>query len=157
MNDRPPNLLDENQTHRLRDLVTEMVRCCEDRNLLETRRFSLPYAELKCLTLFQGEKYLTVKGISAKLNVTKSRVTKLIDGLSKKGLVSKIDDPADGRITLISLTPKGKALSDQIEGFQERLYQEILLQIDAQERNEILSHLGTLRTAMEVVKKKFLT
>lgn len=145
------------QTENLRDLITEMVRCCEDRNLLERKRFSLPYAELKCLILFKGEKYLTVKGIALKLDVAKSRVTKLIDGLCGKGLASRIDDPADGRITLVSLTPKGKVLAEEIEKFQERLYIEVLLQFKAQERKDILSHLGTLRSAMEVVKNKFLT
>ena len=156
MNDPSPEFL-ENQTEKLRDLITEMVRCCEDRNLLETKRFSLPYTELKCLLLFKGEKYLTVKGMSLKLDVAKSRVTKLIDNLLKKGLARRIDDPKDARIRLISLSPKGKALADEIEGFQERLYLEILLQLEAQERSDVLSHLGTLRAAMEVVKKRFLS
>jgi DNA-binding MarR family transcriptional regulator len=155
MNDVTSDFLDH-QTSRLRDLITEMIRCCEDRNLLETKRFSLPYTELKCLLLFRGEKYLTVKGMALKLDVAKSRVTKLVDNLLKKGLVNRIDDPKDGRMKLISLSPKGKALADEIESFQGRLYQEILLQIETQERTEILSHLGTLRSAMEIVKKRFL-
>ncbi len=133
-----------------------MVRCCEDRNLLQAKRFSLPYAELKCLLLFKGEKYLTVKGIAIKLDVAKSRVTKLIDNLSKKGLVNRIDDPEDARIRLISLSVKGRALADEVEEFQEYLFQQILLQLDKRERGVLLSHLGTLRSAMEVVKKKFL-
>jgi DNA-binding MarR family transcriptional regulator len=156
MNDSTSDFI-EHQTEKLRDLVTEMVRCCEDRNLLETKRFSLPYTELKCLLLFKGERYLTVKGMSLKLNVAKSRVTKLIDNLSRKGLVSRIDDPKDARIRLISLSPKGKALADEIEGFQGHLYLQILLQLEAQERKDVLSHLGTLRSAMEVVKKEFLS
>ena len=156
MNDRSPDFL-ERQTASLRDLITEMIHCCEDRNLLQAKRFNLPYTELKCLLLFKGEKYLTVKGMALKLGVAKSRVTKLIDNLLEKGLASRIDDPKDARIRLISLSPKGKMLADQIEEFQEHLYQEILLQLQIQERTEIISHLGVLRSAMEVVKKKFLT
>jgi MarR family transcriptional regulator for hemolysin len=82
-------------------------------------------------------------------------VTKLIDGLSRKGLVKRINDPEDARIRLISLSPKGKALVDEIEKFQEHLYQEILLQLEEPERKNILTHLETLRSAMEVVKNKF--
>jgi DNA-binding MarR family transcriptional regulator len=156
MNDQPSEFL-ERQTEHLRDLISEMVRCCEDRNLLETKKFSLPYTELKCLLLFKEEKYLTVKGMSAKLNVAKSRVTKLMNSLIRKGLVNRIDDPKDARMRLISLSPKGKVLADEIEGFQEKLYLEILLQLQAQERQDVLSHLGTLRSAMEVVKKRFLS
>lgn len=156
MNDQSTEFL-ERQTQRLRDLITEMIRCCEGRNLLEMKRFSLPTAELKCLTLFKGEKYLTIKGMAQKLDVAKSRVTLLIDSLVKKGLVNKIDDPADGRIKLISLSPKGKALTDEIEEFQARLYREVLLKLEAQERTEIISHLGILTSVMEEVRKRFST
>jgi DNA-binding MarR family transcriptional regulator len=156
MNDKSAEFL-ERQTQRLRDLITEMVRCCEGRNLLEMKRFSLPTAELKCLTLFKGEKYLTVKGMAQKLGVAKSRVTLLIDSLAKKELVNKIDDPADARVKLISLSAKGKALTDEIEEFQEGLYQEVLLRLETQERTEVISHLGILTSVMEEVRKKFST
>jgi DNA-binding MarR family transcriptional regulator len=156
MNDQSTEFI-ERQTQRLKDLITEMIRCCEGRNLLEMKRFSLPTAELKCLTLFKGEKYLTIKGMAQKLDVAKSRVTLLIDSLVKKGLVNKIDDPADGRIKLISLSPKGKALTDEIEEFQARLYREVLLKLEAQERTEIISHLGILTSVMEEVRKRFST
>jgi DNA-binding MarR family transcriptional regulator len=154
MNDQSTEFL-ERQTQRLRDLITEMIRCCEGRNLLEMKRFSLPAAELKCLTLFKGEKYLTIKGMAQKLGVAKSRVTLLVDSLVKKELVNKIDDPGDARIKLISLSPEGKVLTDEIERFQESLYQEVLLGLGTQERTEVISHLGTLTSVMEEVRRKF--
>ena len=109
---------------------------------------------MKCIVLFKEEKYLTVKGIAAKLDVAKSRVTKLVDNLSRKGLVNKIEDPEDARIKLISLSPKGKVLVEEIQEFQEQLYEEILTLFDEKERASILSNLETLRSAMEVVKNK---
>jgi DNA-binding MarR family transcriptional regulator len=145
----------DHQKLRLRNLIAEMNNCCEDRHLIEKKKFSLPIAELKCIILFKEEKYLTAKGIALKLEVAKSRVTKLVENLYQKGLVNKIDDPVDARIKLISLSPKGKALVDEIHDFQEHLYEEILIQFDEQERKNILSNLETLRLAMEVVKKKF--
>jgi DNA-binding MarR family transcriptional regulator len=86
------------QTFRLRNLILEMVQCCEDRKLYESHTFGLPYSELKCLMLFDGERYLTVKGIARRLDVAKSRVTKIVNGLIEKGLVKQIDDPGDARI-----------------------------------------------------------
>jgi DNA-binding MarR family transcriptional regulator len=145
----------DHQKLRLRNLITEMNNCCEDRHLIEKKKFSLPIAELKCLILFKEEKYLTAKGLAKKLDVAKSRVTKLVENLYQKGLVNKVDDPSDARIKLLSLSPKGKALVDEIYTFQESLYEEILVQFDEQERKSILSNLETLRLAMEVVKKKF--
>ncbi|NIN01809.1 MAG: MarR family transcriptional regulator, partial [candidate division Zixibacteria bacterium] len=93
-----------------------------------------PAAELKCLMLFEGERYLTVKGIAQKLEVAKSRVTKIVNGLIGKGLVAQIDDPEDGRIRLISLTSAGQKKSDEIDAFQKEIHRKILLQMDGDER-----------------------
>jgi DNA-binding MarR family transcriptional regulator len=145
----------DHQKLKLRNLITEMNNCCEDRHLIEKKKFSLPIAEMKLLILFKEDKYLTLKGIAKKLDVAKSRVTKLVDSLSGKGLINKVSDPGDARITLVSLSPKGKSLVGEIHEFQGQMYEEILIQFDEQERKNILSNLETLRLAMEVVKKKF--
>lgn len=140
------------QAMRLQGLIGEMVRCCEDRKFFETEKFGLPYAELRCLLLFGGERYLTVKGIAQKLDVAKSRVTKIVNGLMKKGLVRQIDDPGDARIKLISLTPAGQEKSQEIAAFQRELHRQILLRLDADERKGVFSYLELLRSAMEAVK-----
>jgi len=44
-------------------------------------------AELKCLTLFDGHKYLTGGEVAGMLEVAKSRATVILDGLEKKGFV----------------------------------------------------------------------
>jgi len=142
------------QAQRLQELITEMVKCCEDRKLFETGKFRLPYAELRCLLLFAGERYLTVKGIAQKLDVAKSRVTKIVNGLMKRGLVRQIDDPHDARIKLISVTPAGKGKYQEIAAFQRELHRQILLHLDADERKGVFTYLELLRAAMEAVKEQ---
>lgn len=142
------------QAERLQDVINEMLQCCDDRKLYESQRFNLPYAELKCLMLFKGERYLTVKGIAQKLDVAKSRVTKIVNGLIEKGLVEQIDDPKDARIRLISLTRAGQKKSEEIKAFQSGLYREILLHLNNDERKDMLSYLELLRSAMEAVKEQ---
>ncbi len=144
----------EYQTLRLKDLIAEMIGCCEDRKLYETKRFGLPYAELKCLMLFNGERYLTVKGIAQKLDVAKSRVTKLVDGLLRKGFLERISDPKDARVKLISVSPDGEQISGRIEAFHREIHREILIQMDDDQRKRMLSYLETLRSAMEAVKER---
>ena len=141
------------QSHRLQELIAEMLKCCEDRKIYESEKFSLPYAELKCLLLFDGQRYLTVKDIAQKLEVAKSRVTKILSGLKEKKLVAKIHDPKDARIKLISLTSAGHSRLNEIAEFQSKLYRRILLQVDADERKHVLSNLELLRSVMEAVKE----
>jgi DNA-binding MarR family transcriptional regulator len=143
------------QVSRLQDLINEIVHCCEDKRLYESQRFELPYAELRCLMLFEGERYLTVKGIARKLEVAKSRVTKLINGLVEKGLVETIEDPRDARVKLIKLTPPGQGKSEEIAAFRGGIHSRILMHIGPDKRLNTLSHLELLRSAMEAAKSDF--
>lgn len=141
------------QTQRLQGLISEMVHCCQDRMVFQSQKFDLPQAELRCLMLFGDERYLTVKSIAQRLEVAKSRVTKILEGMEARGLVSRTDDPQDGRIRLISLTPEGRRRAQQIGGFLRDVHQRILLQFEEDQRLEIIGALESLRTAMEVVKQ----
>ena len=142
------------QTLRLHDLIKEIVKCCEDRKLYQSQRFNLPHSELKCLMLFNGERYLTVKGVAQKLEVAKSRVTKIVDGLIRKRLVEQTNDPKDARIRLINLTAAGQAKYAEIDAFQKEIHRKILLQMAPEERKNALSYLELFRSAMEAVKQE---
>ena len=144
------------QVSRLQNLISEMVECCDDRKLYESKKFELPYAELKCLLLFKGERYLTVKQIALYLDVAKSRITKLINSLEFKGLVERIADPQDARMKLISLTPYGQRMMEEVNIFQKDLHRQILLQFSEEERKKVLSNVELLRAAMESVKGRLI-
>ena len=142
------------QTHRLQILISEMLQCCEDRKIYESQKIGLPYAEVKCLMLFEGERYLTVKGMAQRLDVAKSRVTKITNGLIEKGLAERIDDPNDARVKLISLTSVGEKKSSEINTFHKNIHREILLQLNVEERKQVLTHVELLRSSMEAVKEQ---
>lgn len=150
----PENIPPGFQVTRLKELVTDMVKCCEDRRLYEHARFGLPYAELRCLMLFSGEHYLTVKNIAQRMDVAKSRVTKLVEQLSRKGFLTKLDDPADARVKLIGLTPDGREKVRQVDAFYKEIHREILSHINPEERKNLISYLEMLHGAMEIVKEK---
>ena len=142
------------QISKLQELISEILDCCEERRLYESKILGVPYAEVKCLMLFKAEKYLTVKGISQKLDVAKSRVTKIISGLRSRGLVDTVEDPQDGRVKLICLTSKGSAKVKEVEEFRENIYGKLLLQIKEEERKPLLFYLELLTDAMETVKSQ---
>jgi DNA-binding MarR family transcriptional regulator len=142
------------QTDRLKDLIIELLKCCDDRKLYEIARFKLPQAELKCLMLFGAERYLTVTGIAQKMEVAKSRITKIVNNLVLKKLVKQMNDPQDTRIKLISLTSAGHEISREIGAFQGEIFRHILLHLAVEERKTTLASLETLRSAMEAVKER---
>jgi DNA-binding MarR family transcriptional regulator len=150
---RPSNLAFY-QSGRLKELIEEIIHCCHERVVFQARKFDLTPTEFRCLLLFKTEKYLTVKGMAQKLEVAKSRVTKIIEGLLKKSLVQQINDPGDGRIKLISLTPAGQEKTKEIDGFTREIHHDLLINLKPEDRKAVLSSLELLRSSMEVVKEK---
>ncbi len=116
-------------------------------------RFQLPDAELRCLGLFGEERYLTAKGIALKMNVVKSRVSKIIDGLIRKKLVQSIKDPEDSRISLLSLTPEGQQKLHDINSFSKKIHDRVLSQMAPDQRQAMLTNLDILKASMEAVRE----
>ena len=159
MNNRENDSTDvllEYQSQKLQDLIEEVVRCCKERTLFLSKKFDIPEAELRCLMLFGEERYLTAKGISQKLDVAKSRVTKIINGLVQKRLVESIDDPKDARIKLIGLTSKGQKKSRELGDITKDLHQKLLLEFEPEQRKMVISCLEILRASMEAVKNQMM-
>ena len=119
----------------------------------QSERFDLPDAEMRCLLLFGEEKYLTPKGIASKMNLAKSRISKLISGLNKKGLIDKIADPEDSRTTLLRLTNQGHEKLNEINLFLNETHQEVLRQMEPEQRLTMMTNLELLKASMESIKE----
>ena len=118
----------------------------------QSDRFDLPDAELRCLLLFGEERYLTPKGIAHKMNVVKSRISRIIDGLIKKTLIQRIKDPEDSRVSLLSLTPQGQDKLNHINLFLNDIHVQVLEQVPIEQRKILLMNLDLLKSSMEAVK-----
>ncbi len=140
------------QLDQFQALIAKLFQCCQERMQYQCDRFNLPDAELRCLQLFGSERYLTAKGIAQKMNVVKSRVTKIVEGLVRRGLVQRVKDPEDSRVTLLSLTADGQKKLQEINLFLEDVHREVLMRMSLDQRHTILSNLEVLKTAMQSVK-----
>ncbi|MEE4354280.1 MAG: MarR family transcriptional regulator [Desulfatiglans sp.] len=133
--------------------ITKLFQCCTERMQYQSEKFQLPDAELRCLMLFGEERYLTPGGIAQKLNVVRSRVSKIVNGLLKKNLIQRTKDPEDSRIYLLSLTPDGQRKWNEINAFVQQTNREILSQMLPEQRSAVIISLGILEASMEVVKE----
>jgi DNA-binding MarR family transcriptional regulator len=142
------------QAEQFRNLVLRLFQCCQERTQYQCERFGLPDAQIRCLLLFGEERYLTAKGIAYKLNVVKSRVTKIVEGLIRKKLLQKVPDPEDSRIVLLSLTPKGQLKLKEINGYMLDFNSKVLGAIHPDQRSGLLNNLELLRISMEMVNER---
>jgi DNA-binding MarR family transcriptional regulator len=141
------------QLDKFQETIAKLFQCCQERMQYQCERFNLPDAELRCLTLFGEERYLTAKSIAHKMNVVKSRVSKIIDGLIGKNLIQRIKDPEDSRISLLSLTPTGQIKLNEINSFMKDIHGRVLSQMAPDQRQTVLTNLDILKASMEAVKE----
>jgi len=151
--DNSAHNISERQIIQFQQLITKLYQCCQDRMRYQSERFGLPEAEMRCLLLFGEEKYLTPKGISSKMNLVKSRISKLISGLNKKGFIQKIADPDDSRTTLLRLTSQGHKKLNEINDFLNETHQEVLRQMEPVQRLTMMTNLELLKASMESIKE----
>lgn len=79
--------------------------------------------------------------VARRLRVEGATVTRMIDILSKEGLVERAPDPGDRRVNLLSITPTGEAvladIFDVYDGFRKHVLS-LLEEADREEMHRLL-------------------
>jgi DNA-binding MarR family transcriptional regulator len=142
----------EHQAKRLQDAVENLFTCCQARIALQSERFGLPPAALRALLALGESRYLAPGELGRRLGVTKSRVTAVTTGLLRQGLIEKHPDPADARVTLLTLTPAGRRARDEVRTFMVALFQGMLDRVAPAQRESVIASLEVLRLCMDAVR-----
>jgi DNA-binding MarR family transcriptional regulator len=152
MNNKSNASIPKRDVTEFQHLVADIFQCCQERLQYQSERFGLPDAELRCLMLFEGERYLTAKTLAYRMNVAKSRVTKLVSSLVDRGLLASMTDPADSRVKLLSVTPEGARLLARIGRFRFEAHQTVLEEFSEEQCGELLQALSLLSRHMKSAK-----
>src|SRR5438552_9704546 len=67
-----------------------------------------PRASALSVIVFRGP--ITMSALAEAEQVRRPTITRLVDGLERRGLVRRVNDPADGRVQLVEATAAGKRL-----------------------------------------------
>ncbi|MDH3200700.1 MAG: MarR family transcriptional regulator [Myxococcales bacterium] len=103
-------------------------------------------------TLRSGE--WDVSSLAAQTRVTKGAMTRLIDGLEKRGWVSREQSNDDGRRFVVSLTADGEKESKRLVQLTEKSIATILGRIPEEERDQAIRSLRLLRQAAEQTRSQ---
>lgn len=89
------------------------------------------------LELLYAGKALPMTVISQKLYITKPAVTNLADRLEARGLLKRLAQPGDRRISLLEIQPKGRKMAESVrERFLDMML-ETIKGFSAQERKAV--------------------
>ena len=84
--------------------------------------------------------------------VDKSSMSRVLSLMEAKGLIIRRTDPADARVTLLSLTPAGKRVREEVREFLAGLFAGMLGHVAPAQREALLASLDMLRRCMDAVR-----
>lgn len=85
-----------------------------------------------------------------------STVSRQASTLVAQGVATKVTDPDDGRVQLITLTPEGEALLEDVKGQRSRWFQSLLTDWTSEEVAEFTAYLDRFGDALEVSRARTL-
>ncbi|MCW8803519.1 MAG: MarR family transcriptional regulator [Ignavibacteriaceae bacterium] len=125
-----------------------LVRCQEkEARLAEAHK--LLEAEFKCFRIMGSEENLNNNELAKRMRLSPGRITRIIDGLVEKGYMQRKIDQADRRNMILSLSKRGKNLTNKLTSAYIQIHKEILQEIDVSQHKSLLTAMEQLHSAVE--------
>ena len=99
------------------------------------------------------EKSITAQAISRTIGMDKSSVSRAFKSMQLRGLITISLDEADGRLRVATITPKGRALHDEIIELAMERERAFLSVLNEKDRETLISLLRRLHDNLPVVEK----
>jgi DNA-binding MarR family transcriptional regulator len=134
---------------RLANLTFSLLANCQEKEVHLSELHGLTQAEFRCLRLFGTDESLNNKTIAERMNLSPSRLTRIIDGLVKKKYIRREIDSNDRRNMKVNLSAKGKSLVQQLNKAYVDIHEEILMDIDPSQHEQLIIAMTHLLEALE--------
>ena len=134
---------------RLADLTFSLLQRCQEKEAWLAEEHGLFQAELKCLRLFGSDENLNNTQISKRMKLSPSRLTRIIDGLIRRGYMQREIAPKDRRNMRIFLSRRGKILTNKLNKAFIDIHYEILQDIDVSQHESLITAMEHLHLAIE--------
>jgi DNA-binding MarR family transcriptional regulator len=129
--------------HALAEVASAVVRVVTDRR-------GMSFTAASTLARLEREGPARLTALAAAEGVTQPSMTQLVQRLERQGLVARVDDPGDGRVTLVAVTEAGRdVLTERRQARDDRLA--LLLAGLPEEQQQALG--AAMRTALPLVRR----
>lgn len=139
---------------RMADLTYQLLENSREKLESIAEGLDLSLSEFKCLRAFRNDLDLSVKEIVRRMDLSSSRLTRIIDGLVGKKMMTRDFDSSDRRSIRVSLTAKGKEVTKKLNAGYLSIHRQILQHIPEKSRADVIRALDDLSQAMSAWKKE---
>ncbi len=137
------------QAERLHRAVTELVRRYQFRDRNEICCFGLSVSQCYALEALGEEGELTMGALAARMQLSVSTMTRVVDQLVTHGLARRGGDAEDRRVCCVKPTPKGRDLLAKVRAELLESERAILEKLPSDHRESFITALEHLSRAVD--------
>lgn len=139
---------------KLLDSMYSLVHCFTESETEVCRKRKITNAESRIINSINPDDENYVNTIAETLQLSKSRISRLVSSLKRKGLIAKKENDLDHRFNIISLTVKGAEIKQQL--FQDKLDRcmDTLSFISSEIHSDLITKLSVLKKAYDQYKEE---
>ncbi|HKH22883.1 MAG TPA: MarR family winged helix-turn-helix transcriptional regulator [Solirubrobacterales bacterium] len=112
----------------------------------------LTFVQMKALVELQSPGEHTVTALSEHLGISAASASRAADGMVRKKLATRVEDPSDRRVRQLALTAKGQRLADRIISARLAGLEDFTGSLDSDERQKLESALDALMERPEMAE-----
>jgi DNA-binding MarR family transcriptional regulator len=126
--------------------ITSLLTRDSDQILLE--QLGIGYSQYKILRVLHPGIPMKQRFIASTLGQTEASISRQIDLLIERNLITRHVDPHNKRVRLISVTPKGRKISEATSRVLERFHENHLSGLTKKQQTELIDLLDSLHNKM---------
>lgn len=134
---------------RLANLTFALLSTCQQKESILAEQYGLTQSEFRCLKMFDKKETLNNKTIAKRMNLSASRLTRIIDGLVAKGYTEREINPSDRRNMDVNLSKKGTNLVQKLNLAYVNIHKELLEDIEESQHKPLIYAMTNLLGATE--------
>ena len=131
------------------ELTFQLLANCQEKEERLAEQLKIHVSEFRCLRAFRGDRSLPVKTLVGRINLSGSRLTRILGSLEKRGFVQRVIDEKDRRSITVNLSKKGIELSNKLEARYLQIHEEILDGIPKDVHAPLISGLHNMLSSLQ--------
>lgn len=131
------------------ELTFKLLSNCQEKEERLAQQFSISVPEFRTLRVFRTDRQLQVKELLERVNLSGSRLSRILESLEERGFLTRSIDPDDRRSIVVTLTKKGSTMAKNLEERYIQIHEEILEGIPEELHEPLMQGLNKMLSSLE--------
>lgn len=138
----------------LSESMFDVADSCQLKLERTAESLKLTFSEFKLIRAMRDNRMLRAGELAQRMQLSSSRLTRILDGLVKKGLARREVGPRDRRVIEVTLTPEGEKVQADLREAWLQAHEDVVELLPAEERESVVLGMTKLSQAAKEWSKR---